>query len=720
MPDGTICFGSLHGVCSFNPQLINNTDIVSPIQLIACESFDRKVINRKAETTVPNDKGVISLPYYRNTFRFLFTVPDYAQEGLVEYAYQMEGLDRTWYDTEGEQQITFRNIDPGKYIFRVKARLKNGEWDEKNTASIHIVINPPIWATWYAKSLYTLLILCIIYLIFRSYKKRLLLKSSLKVEKNSLEMEKRNRQKEQELHNERLRFYTNIAHELRTPLTLIIGPLEDLKDNKGIPAAFRTKIQTIYRSAVQLLNLINQLMEFRKTETQNRQLTVGKGNLSNLITEIGLRYKELNQNEHVRINVKVEPVQENIYFDADIITIILNNLLSNAIKYTRAGHITLSMHRIKANGISYVEMIVADTGYGIDAESLPHIYDRYYQAKGKHQASGTGIGLALVKSLVDLHHGSLEVESAVEKGTTFRFRIQTDYNYPEALHKEEKVVTVVKEMAEDAEPESAFPILLVVEDNADTREYIANELQDTYKILQANNGKEGLILALRYTPNIIVSDIMMPEMDGIAMCKGIKENMNTSHIPVILLTAKDSIQDKEEGYDSGADSYLTKPFSAKLLRSRIKNLLEMRKRLARQIVENVPSTVVKNTEKRQSTSSPHPQLNRLDEAFLSKLTSLIEDNLDVEKIDTAFMIDCMNMSYSAFYRKVKALTELSPNEFVRKIKLRNSAHLLLTGEHNVSEAASMTGFNNMAHFRDCFKKEYGIPPSEYQKRYRQG
>ena len=623
-------------------------------------------------------------------------------------------------DTEGEQQITFRNIDPGKYIFRVKARLKNGEWDEKNTASIHIVINPPIWATWYAKSLYTLLILCIIYLIFRSYKKRLLLKSSLKVEKNSLEMEKRNRQKEQELHNERLRFYTNIAHELRTPLTLIIGPLEDLKDNKGIPAAFRTKIQTIYRSAVQLLNLINQLMEFRKTETQNRQLTVGKGNLSNLITEIGLRYKELNQNEHVRINVKVEPVQENIYFDADIITIILNNLLSNAIKYTRAGHITLSMHRIKANGISYVEMIVADTGYGIDAESLPHIYDRYYQAKGKHQASGTGIGLALVKSLVDLHHGSLEVESAVEKGTTFRFRIQTDYNYPEALHKEEKVVTVVKEMAEDAEPESAFPILLVVEDNADIREYIANELQDTYKILQANNGKEGLILALRYTPNIIVSDIMMPEMDGIAMCKGIKENMNTSHIPVILLTAKDSIQDKEEGYDSGADSYLTKPFSAKLLRSRIKNLLEMRKRLARQIVENVQSTVVKNTEKRQSTSSPHPQLNRLDEAFLSKLTSLIEDNLDVEKIDTAFMIDCMNMSYSAFYRKVKALTELSPNEFVRKIKLRNSAHLLLTGEHNVSEAASMTGFNNMAHFRDCFKKEYGIPPSEYQKRYRQG
>ena len=269
----------------------------------------------------------------------------------------------------------------------------------------------------------------------------------------------------------------------------------------------------LYRSAVQLLNLINQLMEFRKTETQNRQLTVSKGNLSNLITEIGLRYKELNRNEHVRVNIEVEPVQENIYFDADIITIILNNLMSNAFKYTPTGLITLSMHRIKTDDINYVEMVVADTGYGIDAESLPHIYDRYFQAKGKHQTSGSGIGLALVKSLVDLHHGSLEVKSAVEKGTTFFFRIQTDYNYPEALHKEEKVVTVAKEMAEDAEPESASPILLVVEDNADIREYIANELHDSYKILQANDGKEGLTLALRYTPNIIVSDIMMPEID---------------------------------------------------------------------------------------------------------------------------------------------------------------------------------------------------------------
>lgn len=717
MPDGTLCFGSPHGVCYFNPQLMKTDESVSPIEIISCESFNEQATGR-LETVIPDSKGLIRLAYNQNTFRISFAVADYSQNGQVECAYMLDGSDKSWYNTEGDNAITFHNMASGEYTFKIKVRLKNGEWNEKDVASIHIVISPPIWATWYAKSLYILAILCIIYLIFRSYRKKLLLKSSLEVEKNSLEMEKRSRQKEQELNNERLRFYTNIAHELRTPLTLIIGPLEDLKDNKDIPAAFRTKIQTIYRSAVQLLNLINQLMEFRKTETQNRQLTVSKGNLSNLITEIGLGYKELNRNEHVRVNIEVELVQENIYFDADIITIILNNLLSNAIKYTPAGQITLSMHRIKVDGISYIEMIVADTGYGIDAESLPHIYDRYYQSKGKHQASGTGIGLALVKSLVDLHHGSLEVESAVEKGTTFRFRIQTDYNYPEALHKEEKVVTVAKETAEEVESESASPILLVVEDNADIREYIANELHDSYKILQANDGKEGLTLALRYTPNIIVSDIMMPEMDGIAMCKAIKENMNTSHIPVILLTAKDSIQDKEEGYDSGADSYLTKPFSAKLLRSRIKNLLETRKRLARQIVENVPPTVAENTGNRQSLSSPHPQLNRLDKAFLSKLTSLIEDNLDEEKIDTAFMTDRMNMSYSTFYRKVKALTELTPNEFVRKIKLKNSALLLQTGEYSIQEAAMRTGFNNMAHFRDCFKEEFGVLPSEYMRQYK--
>lgn len=718
-PDGTLFFSSPHGVCYFHPQLMKNDKTVSPIEIISCESFSKQATGRNFEIAVPDDKGIVRLPYNQNTFRITFTVADYSQNGQVDYAYIMDGQDKSWYYTKKDNTITFHNIAPGNYTFKVKARLKNNDWDEKNIASMHIIVSPPLWATWYAKTIYILLVLFIMYFIFRSYKKRLLLKSSLEIEKNSRETERRSRQKEQELNNERFRFYTNIAHELRTPLTLIIGPLEDLKDDKNL-TRYRTKVQTIHRSAVQLLNLINQLMEFRKTETQNRQLAVSKGNLGNLVTEIGLRYKELNRNSRVEFHIEVEPLKKVIYFDAEVITIILNNLLSNAIKYTPNGQISLSMHPVKVNGTDYTEIVVADTGYGIDAEALPHIYDRYYQAKGKHQASGTGIGLALVKSLVTLHHGTLDVESATEKGTTFFFRIPTDDTYPEALHKENKEIELpnMEEKMEEDEETDTRPILLVVEDNADIREYIAQELQDNYKILQGRNGKEGLSLALKYTPNIIVSDIMMPEMNGIELCKNVKGNMNTSHIPIILLTAKDSIQDKEEGYDNGADSYLTKPFSAKLLKSRIRNLLETRKQLAKQIVANVPIPAI-DAENQVNVAS-HPQLSKLDETFLSKLTSLVEDNLDEEKIDVTFMTDRMNMSYSSFYRKVKALTELSPNEFVRKIKLKNSVRLILTGEYNISEAASMTGFNNMAHFRDCFKEEFGMSPSEYLKQHRSG
>lgn len=708
-PDGTLFFSSPYGVCYFNPLSMKTDETVAPIEIISCESFNKRTAKKEAQITIPDNNDIIRLSYDQNTFRISFTVADYSQNGQVEYAYMMDGLEKSWYSTEGENTITFRNIAPGNYTFKIKARLKNSIVDDNNMASIHIIVNPPIWATWYAKLLYILLTGGIIIFIFRLYKRKLLLK-------NSLEMEKISRQKEQELNSERLCFYTNIAHELRTPLTLIIGPLEDLKENKNIPDPFHTKIQIIYRSAIQLLNLINQLMEFRKTETQNRQLTVSKGNLSNLITEIGLRYKELNRNEHICFNIEVEPLEKNIYFDAEVITIILNNLISNAIKYTPKGEITLSMHQIDIDSISYIEIIVTDTGYGIDAASLSHIYDRYYQAKGKYQASGAGIGLALAKSLADLHHGTLDVESVVEIGTRFFFRIETDYSYPDALHKEEKGNTTISvKNTRLEEVENTFPILLIVENNPDICEYITKELQDAYKILQARDGKEGLALALKYTPNIIISDIMMPNMDGIKLCKAIKRNINTSHIPVILLTAKDSIQDKEEGYNSGADSYLTKPFSAKLLRIRINNLLETRKHLTEQFITNVPGLVTEKSNGIQPLSYNQTQLNKLDEAFLSKLTSLIEDNLELEKIDITFMTDHMNMSYSAFYRKVKALTELTPNEFVRKIKLKNSALLLQTGEYNIQETAMKTGFNNMAYFRDCFKEEFKVLPSEYLK-----
>ena len=710
-PNGTVYFSSPNGVCYFNPAIIVAAkQQISPIRLITCEGYIKQQDGRGNRILTFDTDGKLRLPYDENSFRISFTVADYSQIGQVEYSYQMEGLDKSWYNTDGENEVTFRNVIPGKYTFRIKARLRNGEWDENNMLIIPIVIAPPFWLTWYALVVYVILFLVTAWLYVRSYKRKMLLR-------NSLELERQNNLHEQSLNNERLRFYTNITHELRTPLTLILGPLEDLVNDVHLPETYSQKIKTIHGSALRLLNLINQILEFRKTETQNRKLTVSKGNLSNLVTEIALRYKELNRNEKVEIRMDIDQLEQKVWFDADVIQTIMNNLLSNAVKYTPEGEICLSLHKIEEADSQYIEITVSDTGYGIDEEALPHIFDRYYQAEGKHQASGTGIGLALVKSLAELHEGTLNVKSKLGKGTAFSFRILLGNTYTNALHKETAAAVPQNteiQGEESSEETEQQPILLIVEDNADIREYVSASFQENYKVLTACNGKEGLELALQYTPNIIVSDIMMPEMDGIELCRAIKDDMRTSHIPVILLTAKDSLHDKEEGYESGADSYLTKPFSASLLRSRIHNLLETRRKLAQKFVNAIPQQADVNIPESQQEESA-PKLNQLDQEFLDKLTSLIETNLDQEEIDITFMTDKMNMSYSTLYRKVKALTNLSVSEFSCKIKIRNSMNLLQSGKYNITEVSLMTGFNNLTYFRKCFKKECGMTPSEYVK-----
>lgn len=704
--DGTLYFGSLNGVCYFNPQDISKENQVASVQIVECKGISSRMEGSSDETLILSDNGTIELPYDRNSFSITFMIPDYSQSQVVEYAYMIEELGNTWTNTQGENQVTFRNLSPGKYTFKVKARLRNHDWDDNRIATMKVHIHPPFWLAWYAKALYILLIVTGIYVWFRFYKRKLMLE-------NSLELERKKSLNEQELNNERLRFYTNITHELRTPLTLILGPLEDLINDSNLSAYYSNKVKVIHSSAIRLLNLINQILEFRKTETQNRKLTVAKGDLGNLVTEIGLRYKELNRNEKVKFHIQVQPKEAKLYFDADIISTILNNLLSNAIKYTPEGEINLIMHRIDDKDNRYMEIVVNDTGYGIDADALPHIFDRYYQVKGKHQASGTGIGLALVKSLADLHEGTLYVESEIGKGTTFTFRILAENTYPDALHKEEKETVIQEEIEkpeeeEEKEDTDIRPMILVVEDNDDIREYIASSFSSNYRIITAINGKEGLEQALNQIPDIIISDIMMPEMDGIELCKLVKEDIRTSHIPVILLTAKDSIQDKEEGYESGADSYLTKPFSAKLLNSRVHNLLESRKKLAL-IVAN--RTKELKPEQQEETI----KLNKLDEEFLTKFTTIVEENIDMEKMDMSFMMEKMNMSHSTLYRKIKSLTGMSGNELIRKIRLKNSLRLLMEEGHNISEAAYASGFNDLGYFRSCFREEYGMAPSEYIK-----
>lgn len=389
-PDGNLYFGSLNGICVFRPENFIHSEERIPVQIVECQNiFDPNggLVNVNVSA---DGQSELKIPYKMNSLRIVFSVPDYSLSRVVKYSYKVEGLDNDWVMAGREHEATLRNLPPGTYTFKVRAHQRNQDWNDINVSALKISVTPPIWLTWYAKIAYALIFILIALIIVNVYKHRLLLQ-------NSLEMERRKSIDEQQLNNERLRFYTNITHELRTPLTLILGPLEDLVSDAQLPDQFKNKIKTIHASALRLLNLINQILEFRKTETQNRRLAVAKGQISSVVTEIGLRYKELNHNDKVSINLNIENDVPEIYFDSDVIHTILNNLLSNAVKYTPAGSINLSLSTIRNDNGNYVEIAVADTGYGIDEKSLPHIFDSYYQAEGKHQASGTGIGAVPVE-----------------------------------------------------------------------------------------------------------------------------------------------------------------------------------------------------------------------------------------------------------------------------------------------------------------------------------
>ena len=662
-----------------------------------------------------SQKQSVELTHAQNSFELTFNVQNYSLVNQVEYAYMLKGLENSWYTVNENNSVTFRNIPPGKYEFLIKARIHNQEWPEEAT-SLTIRINPPLWLTWWAKLIYILISASIIYFILHAYKKKLNLE-------NLYTLEKKNHEQEQELNQERLRFYTNITHELRTPLTLIIGPLEDMQKDTSLPAKQAQKLSVIHQSALRLLNLINQILEFRKTETQNKKLCVCKGNIAPLIYEIGLKYKELNQKPKISFRIQIEKEEMSLFFDKEIVTIILDNLISNAIKYTEQGCITLSLYQTARNEVSYTEIKVSDTGYGISPEALPHIFDRYYQESGSHQASGTGIGLALVRNLVELHEGEIRVESIQNEGSTFYISLLTDNIYPNALHgdstkqtEEEMISEAVPEDSQNTEPETSKPILLIVEDNEDIQKYIAESFSDSFEVITGSNGEEGKQQALNRIPDIIVSDIMMPVMDGITLCRQLKEDVRTSHIPVILLTAKDSLQDKEEGYEVGADSYLTKPFSASLLRSRINNLLDSRKKLIAQF-QQAGTNHNPNSHLDEKRSIITEALSKLDNEFIEKITQLVEDNLSSEKIDITYLSDKMCMSGSTLYRKMKALTGLSTNEYIRKVKMQNAERLLLEGKYNISEIAYKIGMNSTGYFRQCFKDEFGVSPSDYLKQF---
>ncbi len=695
--NGTIYFGSESGICFFNSnESLPNYDL--PPVVITHFSVVQKQSSGADNLSDMVIADKIDLSYNQNTFNLSFNVLDYALNDMVEFSYKMKGLDDSWYNIDYDKRLTFRNLRPGKYQVSIRVRLRNQNWSEKVT-TMQIYIHPPFWFSWWAESAYALLTLFIIVYVIQFYKNKVVLE-------NSLSFEKKAHQQEQELNEERLRFYTNITHELRTPLTLIIGPLEDIASDQTVEPPLAKKINLIHRSANRLLGLINQILEFRKSETMNRGLNVMKGNIGNLVQEIGLRYKELNQNPDIEINIKLPAQTSEMFFDPEVVTIILDNLLSNALKYTRQGEVSLSLRQTTSEDKAITEIVVADTGYGISKDALPYIFNRYYQAKGEHQMSGTGIGLSLVKNMVELHEGDICVESSLEKGTTFMVSILTNNDYPAAT----RIELNNQENFETGKHQGSSQLILVVEDNAEIRHYIRDCFPSPYEVLMAEDGRRGLQLAVERTPDIVISDIMMPLMDGMELCKRIKEDVKTSHIPVILLTAKDSIQSKTEGYHVGADSYITKPFSAKLLQTRVDNLLDARKKIFSLFDR---SNILKQAILKDS-------LKQLDNEFIEKLTHVIESNIESEQISIAQITNQMNMGHSTLYRKLKALTGLTITEFIQKIRMSTAEKLLLTGKYSIAEIVFMVGLNSANYFRECFKAEFGATPKEYMRNIKEG
>lgn len=691
---GKIYFGSQNGVTWFN-QVPEQTTITKPVA--AFTGF--AVANSKNYLGQFNDIPVyeeIVLNHNQNSFQINFNVLDYSMAKKVEFIYQMEGLDNGWYLVNTGPEVTFRNLKPGKYVFNLKSRIQNNDWPDE-VSSLVIRIKPPIWLTSWMIMLYVLVLIVIFIMIMQFYTNK------LKVE-NDLLLEKKSRQQEHDLNEEKLRFFTNITHELRSPMTLILGPLEDLLADETLNPEQLKKITMIQRVANRLLQTVNQLLEFRKSENKIRKLSVIKDDLATYIYEIGEKYKDLNKNKDIDFEIVVPDYRIEMFFDPDVLSMIMDNLLSNAFKYTARGKIRLELNKIQEAGIDYAEILVTDTGYGISAEDLPRIFDRYYQAKNTaHPVKGTGIGLALVKNMIDLHEAEITASSRLNEGSVFRVRFLLNNSYPDAIH------YYPAEIQLEESEENAKNVILVVDDDPEIIGYIKDSLSDSYTIISARNGKEGYDLASEEIPDIIISDIMMPIMDGIEMCRIIKQDVRTSHIPVVLLTAKGSLQDQKVGYDVGADSYLTKPFSSNLLKSRVKNIIDARKKYS-----------LSSTSKfKQKQELLNESIGELDKEFLKKLTDTIEANLEDEELNISYIATQLNMSHSTLYRKIKALTNLTANEFIRKVRINYAEQLLLTNKYNISEIMYRIGINSSSYFRQCFKEEFGMNPSEYLQKLKE-
>lgn len=711
---GDFYFGGTEGFNVFDPAQIKDNHFLPQVAITNIQTGSRSGQPRNLEPVYmsPAEAGPLRLKHFENTVFFDFVALNYSKPDKTQYAYKLEGFDE-WNYIENRRNATYTNLSPGHYTFKIKATNGDGRWTEP-TSGLMIHVLPPPWKTWWAYGLYLLAAIFAFLIGRRAILHRIYLKNELRTEQLL-------RKQEQELHEMKVRFFTNISHELRTPLTLILGPLEKISRSFFGKSWMRNQLHVATQNAERLSTLIDQLMDFRKLETAHLELAAAKGNFVRFVYEVYLSFKEHAKFHNITYEFVSTDEQIEVYFDRDKMEKVLFNLLSNAFKFTPAGKtIRVSISQDKA-GPGFVQVAVADEGPGIPLEAQERVFDRFYQVKMPGKSfHGTGIGLSLAKGFIDLHQGTIGVESAPGCGTNFFFRLPLGHDH---LQREQILIDFQDSdsmqhyhqrpdrMAPSQMPVPVtngllgrpLPSLLIVEDNREIREFMTDGFSRHYRVFQADNGRSGYEMAIAVNPDLIISDVMMPEWNGIDLCSKLKKDFRTSHIPVILLSARTALIFKVNGLETGADDYLTKPFSQEILELKVRNLIESRRKLRERFCREGSLNL--------SAAATTPT----DEQFLERIVSLIEANLKNEEFNVAYLSREIALSRAHLYRKIKALTDMTATEFIRSIRLRRASKILREEPFlNINEVSYEVGIQDPSYFRKCFKQRYGLSPGKFR------
>lgn len=694
--DGKIYIGSVNGFNAFYPHQIKTNHVRPPVVITELEIFNKQISVR--DDLLPkalNRLEKLELSYKDNVFSLLYASLSYCTPEKNQYAYKLEGFDKDWNYVGSQNKATYTNLPAGNYTFKVKATNNDGVWNENGT-SLKITIHPPFyWST--ASKIFYFIFVCIAFVFFI----RFIVKRTEK--KHTAEINKLNANKEKEVHEAKIKFFTMIAHEIRTPVSLIIGPLEKImRSSVSLPVAVRDDLNIIDRNSQRLLFLVNQLLDFRKVEQEGMKMRFVSHNIYQLLKAVCERFEPFIAQHGAHLTVEYPETDFTAMVDSEAITKLISNLLTNASKYTK-DEVALSCI-IQPEQHTFI-IRVTDNGIGISREDQKKIFHPFYQAADNKP--GTGIGLSIVKGIVESHNGCIEVKSEVNKGSSFIVTLPIEQS-KEISQEGEEAILNNPAIPEDILPGSLpaaspknKPGMLIVDDNEEMLNFLSSSFSDKYSILTAKDGIEALAKLKGNDVTLIVSDWMMPRMDGVEFCKTIRSSQTTSHIPFILLTAKTDTNSKIEGMDCGADAYIEKPFSVQYLEACIKNLVDLRN-LLRQKFSKMPMVPL------NSIAS-----NSMDDKFLTRLNEIIEENFSNPELSVDFLAEQLCISRSGLFAKIKTLANITPNELIQVVRLKKAAALLSENKYRINEICYMVGFNNPSYFAKCFQKQFGMKPGEF-------